>query len=134
MGSCDIGRADISVAVSAAMPATLSVQAALLFDIHVIYALSNPRCQNSSVKVVARHSFLCTWHILNLDQHDANKPSESGEGTNLKTIYRITTSSSLVAILVCVRNHRRRLLFYTPSVCVLNGDIRVINNLIIRAI
>ena len=131
MGSCDTGRADISVAVSAAIPAALSVQAVLLFDIHVMYAFSNPKCQNPSVKVVTRRGFLCTWHILNMDQHDVNKPSKSGEGTNLKTIDRITTSSSFVAILVCVRNHRRRLLFCTPSVCVLNGDIRIINNLII---
>jgi hypothetical protein len=50
--------------------------------------------------------------------------------TNLKTVDRKTTGFSLIAILVRLCDDRRCLLFHTPYVCVLDGDFRVVNNLV----
>jgi hypothetical protein len=83
-----------------------------------------------ATNAATRHVCVCTWHILDGCQHHSNRLKTYIYKTNLKTVDRKTTGFSLIAILVCLCDHGRCLLFHTPYVCVLEGDFCVINNLV----
>ena len=83
----------------------------------------------SATNATTRHECVRTWHILGGCQHYNNNLKHIYK-TNLKTVDRKTTGFSLIAILVCLCDNRRCLLFHTPYVCVQDRDVRIINNLV----